>query len=284
MATDFTPWASLAGGLMIGLAAVLLMALHGRILGATGILGGLLRFGNPADWRLRAALVLGMAVAPLAVLLATGRMPAMEQPVPAPVVALGGLIVGLGVSYGGGCTSGHGVCGIGRLSRRSVVATAVFMATAIATVLVTRHAMRLASAFLIGLLFGLGIALSGMINPAKVLNFFDIAGTWDPSLAFVMAGALAVVIPGYRLVFRRSGPRFDARFQLPENKAIDRRLMLGSAAFGVGWGLAGFCPGGALPALGTGDPLVVVFLAALVAGMLAARWLQGQGPAQSFPA
>lgn len=139
MATDFTPLASLAGGLLIGLAAVLLMALHGRIFGATGILGGLLRFDDMADWRLRAALVLGMAVAPLAVLLTTGGFPRIDQPVAAPIVALGGLIVGLGVSYGGGCTSGHGVCGIGRLSLRSVAATAVFMTTAVATVYVTRH-------------------------------------------------------------------------------------------------------------------------------------------------
>ena len=139
MTTEFTPLASLAGGILIGLAAVLLMALHGRILGATGILGGLLRRPTTDDWRLRAALVLGMAAAPLVILLATGRMPVMDQPVAAPVVALGGLIVGLGVSYGGGCTSGHGVCGIGRLSLRSIVATATFMATAIATVYLTRH-------------------------------------------------------------------------------------------------------------------------------------------------
>jgi hypothetical protein len=141
--------------------------------------------------------------------------------------------------------------------------------------------MRLVSPFLIGLLFGLGIAVSGMINPAKVLNFFDIAGSWDPSLAFVMAGALAVVIPGYRLVFRQTGPRFATRFQLPETKSIDRRLVLGSATFGIGWGLAGFCPGGALPALGTGDPLVLLFLAALVTGMLAARWLQARSAVPS---
>jgi uncharacterized membrane protein YedE/YeeE len=134
--------------------------------------------------------------------------------------------------------------------------------------------MRLLSAFAIGLIFGLGIAVSGMINPAKVLNFFDLAGTWDPSLAFVMAGALAVVIPGYRLVFRRPAPMMEPRFQLPDARVIDRRLVLGSATFGVGWGIAGFCPGGALPALGTGDPLVLLFLTALVAGMLFARWLQ----------
>lgn len=139
--TEFTPLASLAGGVLIGTAAVLLMALHGRILGATGILGGLLRWSDLQDWRLRAALVVGMASAPLVVLWATGAFPAMAQPVPPLGVAIGGLVVGIGVSYGGGCTSGHGVCGIGRFSRRSIVATAVFMATAIATVFVIRHVM-----------------------------------------------------------------------------------------------------------------------------------------------
>lgn len=137
--------------------------------------------------------------------------------------------------------------------------------------------MRLLTAFLIGTIFGLGISISGMINPAKVLNFFDLAGTWDPSLAFVMAGALAVAIPGYRLVLRRNAPAFEPRFQLPDTRVIDRRLVLGSATFGVGWGIAGFCPGGALPALGTGDPAVFLFLAALTGGMLIARVLQARG-------
>lgn len=139
MQTAFTPWASLGGGALIGLAAVLLMALHGRILGATGILGGLLRFDDPSDWRLRAALVVGMAVGPLACLLATGRMPVIDLPHSNLAVVTGGLIVGLGVSYGGGCTSGHGVCGNARFSRRSMVATVCFMATAFATVFVLRH-------------------------------------------------------------------------------------------------------------------------------------------------
>ena len=138
--------------------------------------------------------------------------------------------------------------------------------------------MRLVSAFAIGLIFGLGIAVSGMINPAKVLNFFDLAGTWDPSLAFVMARALAVVIPGYRLVFRRPAPVLEPAFQVPQSRVIDQRLILGSATFGIGWGIAGFCPGGALPALGTGDPLVLLFIAALTAGMLAARLAQARTP------
>lgn len=140
--------------------------------------------------------------------------------------------------------------------------------------------MRILSAFLIGLTFGLGITVSGMINPAKVLNFFDIAGTWDPSLAFVMAGALAVAIPGYRLVLRRPAPAMDHGFQLPETRRIDRRLVLGSATFGIGWGIAGFCPGGALPALGTGDPAVFLFIAALIGGLLLARVLQTRTPAR----
>lgn len=141
METTFTPWASLGGGALIGLAAVLLMGMHGRILGATGILGGLLRFNDPADWRLRAALVVGMAAGPLAYLLATGRMPVIDLPISNAAVVIGGLIVGIGVSYGGGCTSGHGVCGNARFSRRSMVATVTFMATAIATVFIIRHVM-----------------------------------------------------------------------------------------------------------------------------------------------
>lgn len=143
--------------------------------------------------------------------------------------------------------------------------------------------MRLLSALLIGLVFGTGIAVSGMINPAKVLNFFDIAGSWDPSLAFVMGGALAVAIPGYRLVLGRRKPRYEARFQLPDTRLIDARLVGGSALFGIGWGIAGFCPGGALPALGTLRPEPLAFVAALILGILAARGLKARAarPTQS---
>ncbi|MEI4486748.1 YeeE/YedE family protein [Frigidibacter sp. MR17.14] len=137
--TEFTPLASIAGGALIGLAAVLLMALHGRILGATGILSGLMRGGDARDWQLRAALVAGMVLAPVAILALTGWSPAITIPVSRPAIVVGGLIVGVGVSYGGGCTSGHGVCGNARFSRRSIVATASFMATAFVTVFVIRH-------------------------------------------------------------------------------------------------------------------------------------------------
>jgi uncharacterized membrane protein YedE/YeeE len=126
----------------------------------------------------------------------------------------------------------------------------------------------------IGAIFGLGIVLSGMADPAKVMNFFDIAGTWDPSLAFVMAGALLVTAPGYVLVQRRrKEPVFDDAFHIPAKGRIDARLIGGSLLFGVGWGIAGFCPGGSVPALGLGHREAFVFFAALVVGMLVARRL-----------
>jgi uncharacterized membrane protein YedE/YeeE len=134
--------------------------------------------------------------------------------------------------------------------------------------------MRLFVSYLIGLCFGVGISISGMANPAKVLNFFDVAGTWDPSLAFVMGGALVVTFIGYRLVLGRPAPLFAASFQLPSRRDLDLPLIGGAAIFGIGWGIAGFCPGGALPALGTGQTEVFIFVAALVAGIITAKAMQ----------
>ncbi|MBO6718241.1 MAG: YeeE/YedE family protein [Rhizobiaceae bacterium] len=134
---------------------------------------------------------------------------------------------------------------------------------------------KLISALLIGGVFGLGIALSGMANPAKVLNFFDIAGTWDPSLLVVMASALTVTAIGYRLVFgSQPKPVFDTRFDVPTNKSIDWQLVGGSVVFGIGWGVTGFCPGGAIPALGLGNTEAPIFVAAMAAGIAAAKLLK----------
>ena len=138
---------------------------------------------------------------------------------------------------------------------------------------------------LTGAIFGLGIAISGMANPAKVLNFFDIAGSWDPSLIFVMAGALLTTALGYRLVFgARKTPVFDSKFHLPINKAIDARLLTGSATFGIGWGIAGFCPGGAIPALGFGGVTVIAFVGAMMIGIVMARSVDAlrHKPAKAF--
>ena len=127
---------------------------------------------------------------------------------------------------------------------------------------------RTVSALLIGLLFGAGLAVSGMMNPAKVLGFLDIAGDWDPTLAFVMGGALIVALPATLVARRRSRPVLAERFDMPTRRAIDVPLIAGSALFGLGWGLVGFCPGPAFAALATGLWQPGLFVVAMLAGML----------------
>ena len=128
-------------------------------------------------------------------------------------------------------------------------------------------------AALAGALFGLGLAVSGMTDPDKVLNFLDVAGAWDPTLALVMGGALAVNASAYALTKRRAKPLFADAFALPTRVDLDARLLGGAALFGVGWGLVGLCPGPALASLGRGESEVLAFVAAMVAGMLAQRAL-----------
>jgi len=118
-----------------------------------------------------------------------------------------------------------------------------------------------------GALFGLGLAVSGMVDPAKVIGFLDVVGDWDPTLAFVMGGALLVTIPAFRLIFKRPSPVLAEDFELPTKKELDARLLGGSALFGVGWGLSGFCPGPAVTALATGLTPVFAFVVAMIAGM-----------------
>lgn len=134
-------------------------------------------------------------------------------------------------------------------------------------------------AVLVGAVFGVGIAISGMANPAKVVNFFDVAGTWDPSLIFVMGGALITTAIGYRVVFgTRAAPLLDAQFHLPTGTQLDKRLVGGSALFGIGWGIAGFCPGGAIPALGLGYTEPFLFTGALIVGIFIARLIITRAP------
>ncbi len=139
METAFTPFASLSGGVLIGIASTLLMLVLGRVMGATGILSGMVQPATGPDFAWRTALVAGMVTGPVLIWLFSGQMPAVEVPVTTPALLLGGVIVGLGVTFGSGCTSGHGVCGMARLSLRSIVATATFMLFTFATVFVVRH-------------------------------------------------------------------------------------------------------------------------------------------------
>lgn len=129
--------------------------------------------------------------------------------------------------------------------------------------------MTLLISLLSGLLFGLGLALSGMVDPARVLGFLDVAGAWDPSLAFVMGGALLVFMPGYFLLVRpRSQSLLGEACPVAPSSRLDGRLLGGAALFGIGWGMAGICPGPALSLLTGGQPLIWLFVAAMVAGML----------------
>ncbi|ULQ46607.1 YeeE/YedE family protein [Flagellatimonas centrodinii] len=128
--------------------------------------------------------------------------------------------------------------------------------------------MRALIAVLVGMLFGFGLSLSGMTEPLRVLGFLDLAGQWDPTLGFVMGGALMVTLPGFWLARRRGRPILDSGFQLPTRRDLDRRLIIGTGLFGIGWGIAGFCPGPAIASLSSGLPMVLAFAAAMAVGML----------------
>ena len=130
--------------------------------------------------------------------------------------------------------------------------------------------------FLAGLLFGTGLIVAGMTDPAKVKAFLDLAGAWDPSLAFVMGGGIAVGLGAFTVAKGRSKSLLGSAMFLPNTTAIDKRLLGGSALFGIGWGLAGFCPGPALVSLAFGDARVWVFVASMVAGMLVFNWYESR--------
>jgi hypothetical protein len=135
--------------------------------------------------------------------------------------------------------------------------------------------MHILTSALVGLIFGLGLIVSGMANPAKVLGFLDLGGAWDPSLALVMAGAIAVGLFAFAAASQRRLSWLGHDMKLPDTRVVDRRLVLGSLAFGVGWGLAGFCPGPALVALGTGQIKALVFVLAMLGGMVLFESLEG---------
>ena len=138
---------------------------------------------------------------------------------------------------------------------------------------------RIIASLVSGLIFGLGLIVSGMVNPAKVLGFLDVAGNWDPSLAFVMGGVVVVTFLCFKLLGTKPRPVFAEKFHWPTATKIDPKLLVGSAIFGAGWGLGGFCPGPAIASLGLLRPGTLIFLAAMVAGMIIARVASQSGPA-----
>jgi uncharacterized membrane protein YedE/YeeE len=124
------------------------------------------------------------------------------------------------------------------------------------------------AAFAAGALFAVGLAISGMARPEKIIGFLDVAGAWDPSLAFVMIGAIGVYFVAHRIVVRRPSPIFDERFHLPTRKDIDGRLVAGATIFGIGWGLGGFCPGPGIVSAGSGSLSALVFVGGMIGGIL----------------
>lgn len=130
------------------------------------------------------------------------------------------------------------------------------------------------SEFIVGLLFGLGLIVSGMTDPGKVLGFLDLAGQWDPSLAFVMGGAIAVGVFAFSVARKRTQSFLGGAMHLPTSRDIDRRLVLGSLVFGIGWGIAGFCPGPAIVSSGAGQPKAILFVIAMLVGMWIFEWAE----------
>lgn len=139
-----------------------------------------------------------------------------------------------------------------------------------------RHTQRW-SEFAVGLVFGWGLLLSGMTDPGKVQGFLDLAGAWDPSLAFVMGGAIGVGVFAFALARRRTTTFLGGALHLPSSRQIDRPLVLGALIFGVGWGLAGFCPGPGIVSMAAGEPKALTFVLAMLAGMLAYEWMDRLG-------
>lgn len=132
--------------------------------------------------------------------------------------------------------------------------------------------------FLVGLVFGIGLIVSGMTDPGKVLGFLDLAGNWDPSLAFVMGGGIMVGLVAFMLAKKRTTSFLGGAMQLPTASQIDRRLVVGGLIFGAGWGVAGFCPGPAIVSAGAGQPKAIVFVIAMIAGMAIYEWLEARRP------
>ena len=133
--------------------------------------------------------------------------------------------------------------------------------------------MFLVIALAAGLLFGYGLALSGMLSPSKVVGFLDIAGNWDPSLAFVMGGGLVVTVIAFNVILKRPHPIFGDKFYLPKSSDIDKRLLIGASLFGAGWGIGGLCPGPAISSLAYASPKIAVFVVAMVTGIIVAKTL-----------
>eukprot|EP00928_Gymnodinium_smaydae_P049339 TRINITY_DN33103_c0_g1_i1.p1 TRINITY_DN33103_c0_g1~~TRINITY_DN33103_c0_g1_i1.p1 ORF type:complete len:350 (-),score=33.81 TRINITY_DN33103_c0_g1_i1:140-1189(-) len=324
----FTPVESGVGGLLIGLSALVAYLVDGKIAGVAGIMGPCLRSAASCQkvegaylWKI--IFLLGLVLGGLVHLVANRSFAFPHALEFSPLrYALAGVAIGFGTRTGRGCTSGHGICGLPRLSLRSWIAVPTFMACAAVTVAVTRHVLKVdsstpwgvaelqwppqwqfpvaalsvsavlaASAFLLpgkirevfspfasGLIFALGLGCAGMTSQAKVLDFLDFGGTWDPSLAFVMGCGMAVSFPAMYLGEQPNKKPVNEKcnFEKPPKYGNYGTLVLGAVFFGLGWGLVGICPGPAIASFipyaadgsGPGLSFSLCFLAIMVSWLV----------------
>ena len=231
------------GGALIGASAIVLLALNGRIAGISGIVGGIVS-PQRGDIAWRVCFVAGLVVGGFCVGAVFADPFRGIRATPYAGIGLAGLLVGFGARLGNGCTSGHGVCGVGRVvatvDRRDLHVHAGGSAHGLrGSTRGGRMAVNGVAAFVVGVTFALGLGIGGMTQPARVLAFLDVGGAWDPSLAYVMLRAIIVYGVGFPIVTRRERPTFGATFVVPSRRDVDRRLIGGALVFGVGWGLAG---------------------------------------------
>ncbi|KAG8471074.1 hypothetical protein KFE25_009495 [Diacronema lutheri] len=326
--TTLSALLGLLGGACLALAASAHLLLRGRITGISGICAALSSpFLAPEKRHWRVAFLAGMGVASALVARLLPEAFAADAQDPSPLAAfVAGALVGAGTKLGSGCTSGHGVCGLPRFSRRSLVAVCTFMAVGVITAstigalglrpalttpappsaalsgavaaaaamalavliggrtpaangkdeLAPREHVDAALSAGLGALFAVGLSVSGMARPSRVLGFLDpfSRAGWDPTLACVLGGALAVNVCTFGLILRRSRPLLARAFELPTARDVTPSLLVGSATFGLGWGLAGVCPGPAIVILGAGKPVAVAFVAALLGAQAATEAAQ----------
>eukprot|EP00357_Protocruzia_adherens_P028077 CAMPEP_0114985264 /NCGR_PEP_ID=MMETSP0216-20121206/7753_1 /TAXON_ID=223996 /ORGANISM="Protocruzia adherens, Strain Boccale" /LENGTH=354 /DNA_ID=CAMNT_0002347527 /DNA_START=44 /DNA_END=1108 /DNA_ORIENTATION=+ len=296
------------GGVLIALAASINLYFNGKITGISGIFHSILKLDQKSGLQWKLAFAAGLFLMPylstltdnISTTLGDNTLTFYDSQTSFSAglsyagYGISGLLVGFGVKMGNGCTSGHGVCGLARLSKRSVVAVGVFMGTAMLMANFREHVHFLeynytasdavykyygwfadglfivsqiagvmsivkgfakedkaeklqgVFAYLAGLLFGLGLLFSGMLKRSKIVNFLTFSQGWDPSLAFVMAGAVLVNLITFHLIKKKGKTAFNESLDLPTNNIIDPFLIAGAAVFGLGWGFGGLCPGPAL--------------------------------------
>ena len=269
---------ALLGGGLIGLAASLMLFFNGRVTGISGIYSGVFS-GITPDFFWRLALILGLILGGAVVHQLSPELFVNNTNRSLLHLALAGIIVGFGALLGSGCTSGHGICGLSRLSLRSHCSHLELYGFGICHGHTVGEAhlnnSQVVSSFLVGFVFAIGLAIAGMTQPEKIIGFLDVlSGQWDPSLAFVMLGAIPVHYVSHWLLKGRTSPLFDTQFHMPQKKELNKSLLIGGALFGVGWGLGGYCPGPALASVASGAFEVLVFVGSMTIGMFLFRFYQ----------